>query len=79
MATVSGDSSIFLNNKSEISLFLVVCELIGGAGLFIYGMKMMTHALEYAAGSKLRSLLTRLTNNAVTGTIVGTFISFLIL
>ncbi len=78
LATVSGDSSIFLNNKSEISLFLVVCELIGGAGLFIYGMKMMTHALEYAAGSKLRSLLTRLTNNAVTGTIVGTFISFLI-
>ncbi|MEF9864373.1 MAG: Na/Pi symporter, partial [Christensenellaceae bacterium] len=37
--------------------------LLGGLGLFLYGMKLMSEALEAAAGDKLRNGLEALTKN----------------
>lgn len=35
----------------------IILGLMGGLGLFLYGMKLMSDALEKAAGAKMRSIL----------------------
>lgn len=46
--------------------------LLGGLGLFIYGMKLMSDGLEAAAGNKLRRWLELFTKNRFAGVAVGT-------
>ena len=56
----------------------MVIQLIGGLGLFIYGMKVMAENLEKAAGDKLRRGLEVLTTNRFAGAGVGCGITMLI-
>ena len=49
----------------------MVLGLIGGLGLFLYGMTLMSDSLEKAAGAKLRGILELFTNNRYVGIIVG--------
>lgn len=55
-----------------------VLTLLGGLGLFLYGMKMMGEGLELSAGSKLRKLLEVLTTNRFIGALVGLVITAVI-
>ena len=48
-----------------------VVQLLGGLGLFLYGMKLMAESLEKAAGSKLRRGLEVLTTNRFAGAALG--------
>jgi len=59
-------------------LFLTVTKLLGGLGLFIYGMTVMSSELQKTAGHKLRALLYKLTTNRVSGLTIGSFLGFLI-
>lgn len=52
--------------------------LIGGLGLFLYGMRIMGDGLEKAAGEKLKRLIEVLTNNRVMGVLVGTIVTAVI-
>jgi len=45
--------------------------LIGGLCLFLFGMNIMGQALERCAGSKLRTILGKLTTNKMTGFLTG--------
>ncbi len=45
--------------------------MLGGLGLFLYGMKLMSESIERAAGAKLRNILETLTSNRVQGMLVG--------
>lgn len=49
----------------------ILLPLMGGLGLFLYGMHMMSEGIEKAAGAKLRSILEFFTRNAFTGLLVG--------
>ena len=49
----------------------MVLGLIGGLGLFLYGMTLMSDSLEKAAGAKLRGVLELFTKNRYGGIIVG--------
>ena len=49
----------------------IVLSMIGGLGLFLYGMKLMSDGLEKAAGAKLRGILEFFTKNRLMGTLVG--------
>ena len=49
----------------------IVLSLLGGLGLFLYGMKMMSDGLEKAAGSKMRNILEIMTKNRFVGVVVG--------
>ena len=49
----------------------MVLGLIGGLGLFLYGMTLMSDSLEKAAGAKLRGILELFTKNRYAGIIVG--------
>ena len=56
----------------------MIIMLLGGLGLFIYGMKMMGDGLEKAAGSRLKRLLEILTENRFMGLLVGTIVTAII-
>lgn len=53
-------------------------RLIGSLGMFLYGMKVMSEGLQKVAGDRLRSILTAMTTNRVTGILTGVLITALI-
>ena len=53
-------------------------KLIGSLGMFLYGMKVMSEGLQKVAGDRLRSILTAMTTNRVTGILTGVLITALI-
>lgn len=55
-----------------------IIDLIGGLGLFLYGMKLMGDGLENAAGEKLKGILEKITSNRFLGIIVGAFVTAVI-
>ena len=55
-----------------------VISLLGGLGLFLYGMQMMSNGLEAAAGNKMKQILEKLTANRFLGVLVGAGITAVI-
>lgn len=56
--------------------YLVVSlRLLGALGLLIFGMRMMSEALQKMAGPQLRHILARMTTNRLTGMLTGTFVT----
>ena len=49
----------------------VIVKLLGGLGLFIYGMKVMGDGLENAAGAGLKKILEKVTKNPIIAVVVG--------
>ncbi len=58
-----------------VSIFV---SLLGGLGLFIAGMYMMSHGIEKVAGNKLRKILETFTRTRLTGVLVGLFFTAVI-
>lgn len=54
---------------------MVSLKLLGALGLLIYGMKMMSDALQKIAGPQLRHILAKMTTNRVTGMLTGTMVT----
>lgn len=50
---------------------MIIIELLGGLGLFIYGMKLMGDGLENAAGEGLKKILEKATSNKFKAVLVG--------
>ncbi len=50
-------------------------KLIGAVGLFLYGMKLMSEALQKVAGSKMRSIFAAMTRNRFLGVLTGLLVS----
>ena len=58
------------------SQYLVIFfQILGSLALLIYGMKVMSEALQKMAGSQLRHILGAMTTNRFTGMLTGTFIT----
>lgn len=55
-----------------------ILTLVGSLGLFLYGMKLMSEALQKVAGDKMRSILAAMTSNRVKGVFTGVLITALI-
>lgn len=51
---------------------------LGGVGLFLYGIKIMGQGLEMAAGSKLKSMLDKVTSNKFMAVLIGVVVTALI-
>lgn len=56
----------------------MILELIGGLALFLFGMNVMGDALEKKAGSRLKTILARLTSNKFKGFLLGLGITAII-
>lgn len=57
--------------------FLDFLTLIGGVGLFLYGMKVMSEGLQKVAGDKMRNVLSIMTRNRFMGVLTGIVITVL--
>lgn len=55
--------------------FIIFMKIFGSLALLIYGMKVMSEALQKMAGSQLRHILGAMTTNRFTGMLTGTFIT----
>lgn len=55
--------------------FSIFLKIIGSLALLIYGMKVMSEALQKMAGSQLRHILGAMTTNRFTGMLTGMFIT----
>jgi len=53
-----------------MSLTMIVW-LVGGLGLFLYGMTIMSEGLQHVAGDSLRNFLRTLTKNRFAGVFTG--------
>ncbi|WP_294370933.1 Na/Pi cotransporter family protein [uncultured Clostridium sp.] len=56
----------------------VIIQLMGGLGLFIYGMKLMGDGLENAAGEGLKNILEKVTSNRLMGVGIGAIVTAVI-
>lgn len=56
----------------------VIFGVVGGLGLFLFGMKIMSEGLQKVAGKSLRKVLEFLTQNTLMGVLVGTIVTAII-
>ena len=54
---------------------MISLRLLGALALLIYGMRMMSDALQKMAGPQLRHILGRMTTNRLTGMLTGTLVT----
>jgi len=62
----------------EFNLQEMIFGLLGGLGIFLFGIKYMGDGLQVAAGDRLRSILDRFTTNPFMGVLAGIFITVII-
>lgn len=56
----------------------LIFGLLGGLGMFLFGMKIMSEGLQKIAGDKMRKILAALTNNRFIGALVGIAVTAII-
>ena len=59
----------------EQNYMMIALRVLGALGLLIYGMRMMSEALQKMAGPQLRHILAKMTTNRLTGILTGTFVT----
>ena len=59
----------------EQNYYLIGLKLLGALGLLIFGMRMMSDALQKMAGPQLRHILARMTTNRFSGMLTGAFVT----
>lgn len=68
----------FIVGGKLMDIIFLIINLLGGLGLFLYGMKMMGDGLENAAGDKLKGIFDRITSNPIKGVLTGTIVTAII-
>ena len=56
----------------------IAIGIMGGLGLFLYGMNLMGDGLQKSAGSKLKRIIELLTSNVIMGVLVGMVVTLVI-
>ena len=67
-----------LASVSAPSVILGFLQVLGALGVFLYGMKVMSEAVQRVAGSKMRQALAGLTGNRFSGLTTGFFTTCLV-
>lgn len=55
-----------------------IIQLVGGLAIFLYGMKLMSEALQQVAGDELKQFLARMTRTRLSGIFSGAFVTMMI-
>lgn len=59
-------------------VWILLISLLGGLGLFLFGMNTMSEGMQQSAGARLRSILENVTRNRIVGAGIGTFVTTII-
>lgn len=61
-----------------MEVFKIAYTVLGGLGVFFYGMKSMSEALQSVAGDMIKSIINTLTKNRVSALLVGIVVTMLV-
>ncbi len=64
--------------RKKTWVMFMIFGLLGGLGLFLFGMEMMSSSMQRSAGGRMRSILGTLTSNRFIGVAVGAFVTMVI-
>ncbi len=67
-----------METQEILEVWPIIIGLAGGLALFLFGMEQMTDSLKQIAGSRMKSMLARLTTNRVSATFAGAFVTAII-
>ena len=56
----------------------IIFNVIGGLGIFLYGMENMSGGMQKLAGKKLKKILAALTTNRIMAILIGIFVTMLV-
>ena len=56
----------------------IIFQSLGGLGMFLFGMKIMSEGLQKVAGKKMRQILSIVSNNRFIGCAVGTLVTSIV-
>ncbi len=62
----------YAGDMDSTMIFTMIFGIVGGLGIFMLGMKHMSDGLQTVAGSRLRSLISAVTDNRVLAVLIGT-------
>ncbi len=68
----------FLTVRRNNWVILLLVGLLGGLGLFLLGMNLMSEGLQNAAGNRMRIILSKLTNNRFAALGLGALITIIV-
>ena len=57
---------------------MIIFQSLGGLGLFLFGMKIMSEGLQKVAGNKMRQILSLVSNNRLVGCGVGAIVTSIV-
>lgn len=63
---------------NNLDIFTIVYTLLGGLGIFFYGMKMMSDALQQAASDVITKVINSLTSNRILAVVVGMIVTMIV-
>lgn len=63
---------------NSVDYIIMAIQLLGGLGMFLYGINVMGDGLEKVAGDKMASIIESLTSNLFKGVLVGAVVTALI-
>lgn len=71
---------LFLNVNARKSnwVFILIIGLFGGLGFFLLGMNMMSEGMQNSAGNRMRTILSKLTNNRFIAFGLGALVTMVI-
>lgn len=61
-----------------MEVFKLIYSVLGGLGIFFYGMKTMSEALQSAAGDVIKNAIATLTKNRFTSVVVGIIVTMIV-
>ncbi len=61
-----------------MNTFITIVTLLGGLGMFLYGMEIMGDGLKNGSGETLKNILGKLTHNVFLGLLTGTLVTAII-
>lgn len=67
-----------ISEKSRVNKMELIFTLLGGLGLFLFGMSFMSQGLQKAAGARLRNILEAMTKNKIIAVIFGALFTAII-
>jgi phosphate:Na+ symporter len=76
---IRADTLLFhFEARSKNWMILLLSGLLGGLGLFLWGMKLMSTGLQNSAGHRMRGMLGRMTHNRFVAAGVGALVTTII-
>ena len=63
---------------SSKEIFAILFPLLGGLGLFLYGMTIMSEGLEKSAGNRLEKIIEKMSGNIFIGVFVGAIVTMIV-